>query len=234
MLRYDTLFLDADETLFDFQKAEALAIRQILNNCGVSFDDATVRLYSQINDQLWKEFEQGKVTKPFLQKARFVRLFQQAGLSGDGEVASEIYPTKLAEASFLLPGAEELCRRLVALGCRLYLTTNGISSVQRRRLEKSPVKPYIAGIFVSEDTGSQKPNLEYYQYIFARLDQRDKSKILAVGDSLSSDIKGGIGAGLDTCWYNPAKKEAGELAPTYVIHELEELCGIVAPDSCGG
>lgn len=230
MRRYDILWMDADETLFDFKKAEALALAQTLAECGLANSSEITALYSRINDQLWKDFEQGRVTKPFLQKARFVRLFEQAGFEGDGEAASQIYPAKLAEASFLLPGAEGLCRRLVQMGCVLYLTTNGISRVQRRRLEKSPLKPYVAEIFVSEDTGAQKPQIEYYQYILNNMSYTDKSRVLAVGDSLSSDIQGGINAGVDTCWYNPERKVRGEICPTYEIHCLEELPGLIDPE----
>lgn len=230
MRRYDILLMDADETLFDFQRAEALALDQTLTECGLASSPETTALYSKINDQLWKEFEQGKVTKSFLQKARFVRLFEQAGFQGDGEAASCIYPSKLAEASFLLPGAEELCRELVEIGCILYLTTNGISRVQRRRLEKSSIKRYISEVFVSEDTGAQKPQIEYYQYIFATIPGLDRSRILAVGDSLTSDIQGGINAGLDTCWYNPKGKVSGSVYPTYEIRRLEELPGVIDPD----
>lgn len=232
MRLYDILLMDADETLFDFHRAEAEALRQTMAECGVDCTLEVQTLYSQINDALWKAFERGEVTKPFLQKARFTRLFEQLGVNEDGELASKQYPLHLAEASYPLPGAEELCKLLTEMGCRLCLTTNGISYVQRCRLEKSPLKKYFSdeNVFVSEDTGSQKPQIEYYQYIFDKIKPKDQAWILAVGDSLSSDIKGGINAGVDTCWYNPKKINSGNVHPTHEIHTLDELLRVVDPD----
>jgi len=230
--RYDILLMDADETLFDFHKAEAEALRQTLEESGIACTPETEELYSGINDALWKAFERGEVTKPFLQKARFVQLFEQLGITEGGEAAAERYPIHLGEASYPLPGAEKLCQLLEELGCRLCLTTNGISYVQHRRLEKSPLRKYFSdeNVFVSEDTGSQKPQIEYYAYIFDKIKPKDRARILAVGDSLSSDIKGGINAGVDTCWYNPKGMSAGDVQPTYDIRTLDELLRIVDPD----
>ena len=232
MKRYDVLLLDADETLFDFRRAEAEALELTLSECGIECTPEVEKLYSGINEALWKAFERGEVTKPFLKKARFVQLFEQLGVTEGGETASERYPIHLGEASYPLPGAEELCKLLSEMGCRLCLTTNGISYVQHRRLEKSPLRKYFAeeNVFVSEDVGSQKPQIEYYQYIFDKIKLSDTSRVLAVGDSLSSDIKGGINAGVDTCWYNPNGANAGGVTPTYEIRDLDELLRVVAPE----
>ena len=232
MRRYDILLMDADETLFDFRRAEAEALQKTLNENGIDCTPEVEELYSRINSALWKAFERGEVTKPFLKKARFTQLFEQLGITGGGEEAAERYPIHLGEASYPLRGAEELCRLLTDMGCRLCLTTNGISYVQHRRLEKSPLKKYFAeeNVFVSEDIGSQKPQIEYYQYIFEKIGFVDRSRILVVGDSLSSDINGGINAGVDTCWYDPESLSSGDVQPTYTIHTLDELLRIVDPD----
>lgn len=227
MLRYDILLMDADDTLFDFHKAEAVSLAAALTALGIEPSESVITLYSKINAALWREFEQGKVTKPFLQQARFARLFEQLGVEADGAAAGQLYIENLAESAFLLPGAEALCRQLVQMGCRLYLATNGISMVQHRRLEKSPLKAYITDIFVSEDVGAQKPSAEYYQYIFEKISLSDQSHTLMVGDSLTSDIAGGVRAGLDTCWYNPRHLTAEGVQPTYAITTLEELPAIV-------
>ena len=116
------------------------------------------------------------------------------------------------------------------MGCTLYLTTNGISFVQHRRLAKSPIQQYFTDVFVSEDVGAPKPQIEYYLYILSHIQPRDSSRVLAVGDSLTSDIRGGVNAGLDTCWYNPGGQDAGELRPTYEIRRLEKLLQVIDPD----
>lgn len=229
MRRYDVLLMDADETLFDFHRSEQEALQKALKDCGILATPSLIALYSRINDGLWKEFEKGLVTKPFLKEARFIRLFEQAGLSGDPLKACERYPYYLGEASYLLDGAEALCRQLVAMGCTIYLTTNGISQVQHRRLEKAPLRDCIADIFVSEDSGFQKPQREYYDYVFRHLPDVDHRRVLAIGDSLSSDIQGGIHAGLDTCWLNWKGAESGSLKPTYTISSLREMPGVIEP-----
>ena len=49
-----------------------------------------------------------------------------------------------------------------------------------------------------------------------------------IGDSLSSDIKGGFNAGIDTCWFNPLKKENTlGITPTYEISSLLDLKNIL-------
>ncbi len=227
MLRYNILLMDADDTLFDFHKAEAVSLAATLTALGIEPSDLAIRLYSKINAALWREFEQGKVTKPFLQQARFGRLFEQLGVDADTDAAKQLYVENLAECAFLLPGAEALCKRLVEMGCRLYLATNGISIVQHRRLEKSPLKAYMSDIFVSEDIGTQKPNIKYYQYIFDKISLIDKSQALMVGDSLTSDMAGGLRAGLDTCWYNPGHLAVEGVQPLYEIAALEDLFAIV-------
>lgn len=232
MKRYDILLMDADETLFDFRRAEAEALRLTLEEFGIDCTPEVETLYSGINSALWKAFERGEVTKPFLKKARFTQLFEQLNIAEGGEEAAERYPIHLGEASYPLPGAEELCRLLSEMGCRLCLTTNGISYVQHRRLDKSPLKKYFSeeNVFVSEDIGSQKPQIEYYQFIFEKIGSLSHDRILAVGDSLSSDIKGGINAGVDTCWYNPDGADSGDVHPTYDIRTLDELLRVVDPE----
>ena len=208
------------------QRAEAEALQLTLSEYGIECTPEVEKLYSGINSALWKAFERGEVTKPFLKKARFVRLFEQLGVTEGSETAAERYPIHLGEASYPLPGAEELCKLLSEMGCRLCLTTNGISYVQHRRLEKSPLKQYFAeeNVFVSEDIGYQKPQIEYYHYIFDKIKLTYTSRVLAVGDSLSSDIKGGINAGLKTCWVNPTHAPARpDIQPDYEIEALHQL-----------
>lgn len=66
--------------------------------------------------------------------------------------------------------------------------------------------------------------------IFDRMSRPGKAEVLMVGDSLSSDIRGGIHYGIDTCWFNPLGKPAEEMPATYEIRQLRELLRIVGID----
>lgn len=226
-MKYKTLLFDADDTLFDFQKTEKLALEATLAAYGLSGNEAAKKLYHQINNQLWLDFEEGKVTKPVLQKKRFVDLFTQLQIDADGVACSELYVENLGKGNYLLPGACEICRELSEV-CELYLVTNGIAKVQHARFKASPVKSYFRDIFVSEESGYQKPQVEYFEYVFDRIPDFQKAEALLIGDSLSSDMQGGLNAGVDTCWFNPQHSEnAKQISCTYEIDDLKRIFDIV-------
>lgn len=225
--RYPILLLDADDTLFDFQKAERNALQQLLKEFNVPFDNDILAQYRSINEALWRQHEAGKISKTELQDTRFTRFFETLSIEGDGRDANERYLDHLSEQSCLLDDALEICGEL-SLFCRLYIVTNGISRVQRKRLALSPLKNFISDIFVSEDTGSQKPKPVFFDYVFARIPGFSREDTLIVGDSLTSDIQGGIHADIDTCWLNRQRKMiSGEIKPTYEITELRQLAAMV-------
>ena len=202
MQRFDIVLLDADETIFDFKKAEAYALCKMLKYFNVTFDDSCIKLYSEINLGLWKAYERGEVTRKGLQYARFEKFFSEIGISGiDPAVANEIYLSNLSDASFLIDGAEQFVRKLHKY-CRIYIATNGLAKAQTGRLSKSEIKPFVDGIFISELMGTQKPDKEYFDYIFERLKIEDKSRVIIMGDSLTSDMQGGKNAGITTCLYS--------------------------------
>ena len=162
------------------------------------------------------------------------RSFEELAVPGiDTDAFNREYLHNLGYGTQPLPHALELCQALSALGCRLYILTNGLSGPQRRRLAGSGLTPYLSDIFVSEETGFQKPRKEFYDYVFARIPDFAKSRALMVGDSLSSDMEGARNAGVDACWYNPKGKTAPPdlLAPAgpirYEIRELMELVEIL-------
>lgn len=226
MRRYAVYFLDADETLFDFRRAEREALRKVFGAHGFFFDEGVLNQYRDISESLWRQLERGEVTKEQLQVERFVRLFAERNLRADpADVGAREYPDALSEGNFLLPDALEVCRELSRTSA-LYLTTNGITRVQKRRLRESEIAPYISGIFVSEEAGAAKPQKAYFDYVFAKTGWPDRSRVLIVGDSLTSDIAGGANAGVDSCWLNPEGKPlTGNAVPTWEIASLRELLG---------
>ncbi|MDY4192314.1 MAG: YjjG family noncanonical pyrimidine nucleotidase [Oscillospiraceae bacterium] len=227
MQRYEVLLLDADGTLLDFHAAEKAAMGRCFISLGLPFDDTIHRRYSAINQSLWQQFERGEISKAEIGENRFQRVLDEFSIPFDGKRVEQAYREALGEEAQLVPGALELCRTL-AERCRLYIVTNGVSKTQYRRIALSGLKGYFEEVFVSEDAGAQKPQREYFDYVFARIPGFCRERALLVGDSLTSDIQGGVNAGLDTCWYRPAgTKNLSGLRPTWEIDTLSGLAPLV-------
>lgn len=224
--KYTTLLFDADNTLLDFDKAERCALEKVMTDYNLSITEENCRKYSEINDALWKQFEKGEIEKDVIKSTRFRKFFEFLGVRKefDSNEVNNRYLSYLREGSYTIPGAIELCRELTSRGYILYIITNGIAATQALRLQKSGLLPYIKDIFVSEEIGFQKPKKEYFDYVFEHTTEKDKSKILLIGDSLSSDIKGAQNVGLDYIWYNHRKTEIPEdIEKTAVIEDITEL-----------
>lgn len=219
---------DADNTLFDFDKAEYHAFGKALRVNGFELDyEYAYKLYHGINKSLWEEFEKGEVTKAVLTIRRFEKTFEKLGIKCEPESFNQLYMKLLGDGNFLYAGAEDICRKLCAR-CRLFIITNGVGTTQRRRFDASPIKPYFEDIFISEEIGFQKPDKRYFDSVFKKIPEINPSSALVVGDSLTSDIKGANNAGLDSCWYNPKKLPAyTDMSYTYMITDLKELEAIV-------
>jgi 2-haloacid dehalogenase len=225
--KYRTLLFDADDTLLDFGAAEKLALRLLFQEQDIPLTDEIEANYKQINHRLWKAFEDGEMSRDEVVNTRFSILFREYGEEVDGPSLEKAYRLHLDEGHELIAGSRELIENLQSR-FGLYIVTNGLSRTQDRRLRDSGIYPKFKGIFVSEDTGYQKPMKEFFDYVFARIPNFAAESCLMIGDSLNSDIKGGQLAGLDTCWFNPAMKpNETDIIPTYEIHKLEELYGIL-------
>lgn len=221
-MKYTTLLLDLDNTLLDFNKAEKAAILRVLSEYNLPCDEDAVKNYSQINLSFWKRFEKGEIPKDAIFEGRFKKLLEVFGVKGDTAAISKTYCNYLSEGYFTVDGAIEILRYLKSKGYYLCAATNGFSFTQYKRIKNSGLEPFFDAVFISEDTGHQKPEREYFDYIVEHIPEKDRENILIIGDSLSSDILGGINSGIGTCWYNP-KKESAKYAVNYEIHSLKEL-----------
>ena len=220
---YDIVLLDADMTIWDFEASEKLALKDTVEYVGAEMTEEVFAFYHKVNSALWKAFDLKQVTKEELAYRRFAELLTFVEKEGDPLALNGYYQQRLGEHSIMLPGAEEMCRKL-AERCTLYILTNGMHVAQVGRFEKSPVKQYITDMFISEDMGCQKPDKEYYDKVFAIIGLQDKSRAVMVGDSLTSDIQGGINGGVDTIWYNAKRKPHNpEIMPTYTAYTMEEI-----------
>ncbi|MEW5958832.1 MAG: YjjG family noncanonical pyrimidine nucleotidase [Chloroflexota bacterium] len=221
-MRYKWLLFDADGTLFDFERAEEMALQDTFVQLGQPFEAQYLAEYRQINHQIWLDFEQGRLSSEELKTRRFQALFEAIGLDYDPLDFSARYLSNLTQGTFLLDGAEETVR-LLSSQFNLALITNGLKSVQRPRLEKSSIKPYFRAVIISEEVGAVKPDPQIFDIAFAQMNHPAKNEVLIIGDSLSSDIQGGRDYGLDTCWFNPERRPNGQVQCTFEIQKLAEL-----------
>ena len=228
-MRYDTLLLDADGTLLDFERSEKEAFCEALASFGVTATEEMVATYSAINDDLWKQLERGEILRSVLLYRRFELFFERYGIRADAHEMAATYMRTLTSKGYVLEGADALCERLSKC-CRLYIVTNGTEVIQNGRLADSGLLPYLTGCFVSEPIGYNKPSEKFFEYVAEHIPSFSKEKTMIVGDSLSSDILGGIGFGIDTCWYNPKNKKApvemdGKI--TYTAKTFDEILACV-------
>lgn len=222
------VFFDADNTLYDFNKAEAGALRESVIRMGEKWDDSLIPLYHEINDKLWKDFEKKLIDTKRLRVERFEILKQRTGMSFDSSIMAPVYVEALAHYAYLLDGAIDVLEQLHEK-YTLVLSTNGLSSVQRGRIEISGIGKYFREILISEEIGIQKPDAGYFRKGLEKLGFPPVEEVLVVGDSLSSDIRGARNAGLKSCLFtNGRKPDALETAtmepkPDYIISELSQL-----------
>ncbi|MDK8179953.1 YjjG family noncanonical pyrimidine nucleotidase [Paenibacillus sp. UMB4589-SE434] len=231
MQKYKTLLFDVDDTLLDFGAAEKLALEMLFKGEQALLTPEIEANYKKINHALWKSFEEGKLDRDEVVNTRFSILFKQYGKDVDGTVLENNYRTYLEQGHQLVNGAFDLIMDLHQK-YDLYIVSNGVSKTQYKRLRDSGLYPMFKDIFVSEDTGFQKPMKEYFDYVFARIPNFAAEQTLIVGDSLSADIKGGHLAGIDTCWFNPEMiPNHSDIIATYQIQKLVELYPILTENN---
>ncbi len=226
MYRY--LFFDADGTLFDFDEAERRAMRLMGNEAGIAFSDEQLDCYQKANLSCWKSFERGELTLRALKTERFVRFNTACALSLDPEESSRRYQRQLSRQGILYEGAVEVLTTLRKRGYTLYLASNGIAEVQHGRIEAAGVAHFFSDIFISEEMGVQKPDVRYFARMLRHTGlAEEKDACLMIGDSLSSDIRGGMESGLDTVWLNMTGEAAPQPPPTYTITTLTDILGLL-------
>lgn len=223
-MAHDLFLFDLDDTLLDFKESERLSFYQTLNGLGV-FDglDALFAQYQAGNLALWQQFEAGKTTKEHLKVERFRSLFAQNALDVDANLASERYLDALPETVVLVDHAVELCEWLSRRG-EIGIITNGIESVQTRRIANSPLAQYISFVSVSEACGFAKPDVRFFEYSTKMAKKFTKADTLVVGDRHEADVQGAQNFGVDCCWYNPhGIARPTHLSPKYEITHLSQM-----------
>ena len=217
------LLLDLDDTILDFHKAERIALSKTIREFGIEPTEAVLSRYHVINKWHWEQLEQGKLTRAEVLENRFGVLFSELGVSVDKSLCARAYEKNLSIGHYFLPGAEDAVSRL-SRKYRLFLVSNGTASVQKGRMTSANLYRFFEKVFVSQEIGHNKPAKAYFDACFAQIDGFDPQKAIIVGDSLSSDIQGGINAGILTCWVNPSHGKGREdIKPNYEIEALSQL-----------
>lgn len=227
MVKYPYLLFDADDTLLDFERNGMRAFTMLCAKYHFPCSKESRALFESFNQPLWRELEKGTVTKEFLKVERF-RLFLNAlNRDEDPAAVNHDFLTFLGSSSFLTPYAEEVCAAL-SRRHEIYILTNSVESVHTNRMRQSLLAPYVKDSFISERIGYEKPNKFYFDYVLSHIPGITKENCLLIGDSLTSDIQGGVNAGIPVCWYNPNRLDApGTLPIDYTIHDLRQLPALV-------
>lgn len=230
MSEYTCVLFDIDETILDFGADEKAALSSALLSFGVEPKDELISLYSKINLSLWKRHEKGEIEKKDVLRLRFYQFIEESGISKEinPEEIAAAYEDNLCLGGTLKDGAMELLKSVKRQGLKIYAVTNGTKRTQTNRFKRSGIDEAFDKIFISEEMGCQKPMKEFFDIVFKSIDEKDRRKIILVGDSLSSDITGAVNAGIDSIWLNENNStNTLSIAPTYTAQSLTEVLKII-------
>lgn len=217
------LLFDLDNTLLDFDKAERLALTKALSALSLEPTDHMLDRYNKINLAQWKLLEKGELDREAVKKRRFLLLFEEFGIDREAEEAARLYEGFLGEGHYFMDYAEELLQKLSG-EYQIYIVTNGTAHVQKGRIASAGIRDYVEDVFISEEIGVNKPSKEYFDRCFERIPDFDRNEAVVIGDSLTSDILGGINAGVRTIWFHKEGEENRTgIFPDYEITDLREL-----------
>lgn len=227
-MAYKFLLFDLDHTLLDFESAEETALTQMLEGMNFPNIQAFKDYYKPMNQGLWKDLEQKKLTKQELVDSRFAIGFAHFGITVDGAEMALRYQDYISLQGQSFPGAEEMLAELVERGYQLYGATNGVTAIQEGRLAHSTIAPYFKEVFISEQLQTQKPDPDFFERVGQRIPGFSKEQALMIGDSLTADIVGGNASGIDTVWYNPDRKEnTSPAVPTYEADSYSKILALL-------
>ncbi len=215
---------DVDGTLLDFSRSERYGITKCLNDIGVSATEEMLARYSVINDARWKKLECGELTKEQVMEGRFQQFFSEYGIAcPDIPGFNAEYQQALGAVYFYRDRSLELCKKLKDMGWRQYIVTNGSAAAQKNKLRLAGFLPLMDGLFISESIGVPKPAREFFDAIWKQGVAKEESVI--IGDSLTSDMRGGNQAGIPCIWYNPGRKT--NTTAVRVDYEIQNLWDVL-------
>lgn len=197
---------DIDGTILDFLASQASSIRKRFDEYNLGeCSDTMLDRYSQINQHYWELLEKQEVTKQEVLVNRFVDFFNEMGIDSSlAEKFNSDYENGIPDNIVFLGNSMDVLQQLKGK-VKQYAVTNGAYSVQEKRLRLSKLDQVFDGVFISDSVGYEKPSVDFFNFVFDNIDSFDKDEIMIVGDSLTSDMRGGNNAGIKCCWFNPNK-----------------------------
>lgn len=221
--KYDWLLFDLDNTLLDFDATSEIALRSAFAQHSIDYTQENIQAYEKINRDCWEAFERGEMDFVTLRNIRFEHFVKQRNLNIDPMSFGNTYMSLLSSTDHKIDGAIELLKALKGK-FNLAIVTNGLKEVKIPQLAKPDISQFFNQIFISEVLGVSKPHHGFFQQVFEKIGHPQKDKVAIVGDSLSSDIKGGYDYGIDTIWFNPKQKtNLFGIKPTWEIQNLNSL-----------
>ncbi|KYZ75244.1 haloacid dehalogenase [Anaerosporomusa subterranea] len=228
-MSYKILLFDLDDTLLDFGANETDSLNKLFQQHEYTFSDELFRVYNSVNKQLWADYENGNIVLDDVLNSRFSETMLRLGKVVDGIEWENLYRELLGNGCQHMEGALEVCQSL-SVSHRLFVITNGITKTQIKRLKQSGLYEFFEDIFDSQSIGFQKPSKEFFDYVMSHIKDFNIKEALIIGDSLNTDIKGGLLSGIDTCWINTkSQKCSAEIQSTYTVTSLVELYDICTP-----
>lgn len=223
-----TILWDVDNTLLDFNYSMRNSLKQCFRTVGVKVTEQMIDRYAEINEGWWERLERGEVTKKQLLNGRFTDFFEEYGFEQiDVEKFRMEYQRNLGNIYSYMDDSLTICKALQTK-FKQYVVTNGVAGTQRSKLGLSGFVDVMEDMFISEEVGHNKPDKEFFEYCLEHVEEKDPERILIVGDSLTSDIKGGNSVGIRTCWYNPSEKPLQDgFAVDYEISDLHQIYDIL-------
>ena len=217
------IFLDLDDTILDFHKSERIAITKTLQHFGIEVNDELIDRYRAFNKQCWEALERREMTRETVLVRRFELFFDSLKKTVSAENVQRFYERRLSEGCYFIDGAEKLLHKLFGK-YDLYITSNGTAFVQDRRIKQSGISKYFKDVFISERMGANKPSAEFFDACFERMKNKQRDETIIIGDSLTSDILGGINAGIHTCHYTLGLDAAYDsVKPEFSVKDLGEI-----------
>ena len=220
------IFLDLDDTILDFHRSEAVALRKTLQSLNVNPTDEVIARYSAINLAHWKALERRELTRGEVLTGRFRQLFEELGMNVSPNVAQSLYEKNLSESHFFIDGAPRLLMTL-SQKYQLYIASNGTTLVQTSRIASSGIGRYFKAVFLSEQLGADKPQIEFFERATGQIEGYNPNEAIILGDSITSDMQGGINAGMHTCWFNPHHRDNHGITPEFEITDLSEFDAVL-------
>ena len=227
------ILFDIDNTLLSFDEYVKESMKSGFEKFGIgTYEDGMFDTFNRINTYFWQELEKGNIDFETLQKKRWNTIFESLGMTADGIAFEKYFRECLFESAIPVYGAMELLQYLQSKYI-LCAASNGPYLQQVNRLKRSGMLPCFYDLFISEEIGSSKPSEHFFKTCIDRLNLKLKQEIqpdeiMIIGDSLSSDMAGGIRSGLQTCFYNPAQRPIPrEMKLNYHVASLADIKNIL-------